>query len=222
MLFRSANSLVALADKLRLKQVLLNLTSNAIKYNREGGSVTIKIALQPTDTDGNASVRISISDTGNGIKREDITKLFQPFGRIGADQTKTEGTGLGLVVVKELMKAMNGAVGVESEVGVGSTFWIELPLTENRKSDKKQNITDIKPGGESAIANKEPGFPGEDELLARIPGHEKTGTILYIEDNASNTELVEQILIDHRSSIHLVRSPNGAQAVPLAIEYAPD
>ena len=132
----SANNLFVLADKLRLTQVLLNLTSNAIKYNREGGSVTVKTALQPIDTHGNTLVRVSISDTGNGIKREDFTKLFQPFGRVGADQTKTQGTGLGLVVVKELIKAMNGAVGVESQVGVGSTFWIELPFTENKNSDQ--------------------------------------------------------------------------------------
>ena len=218
----SANNLIVLADILRLKQVLLNLTSNAIKYNREGGSVHVKTALQPTDAHGNATVRISISDTGNGIKREDITRLFQPFGRIGADKTKTEGTGLGLVVVKELMKAMNGAVGVESTVDVGSTFWIDLPLTENIKSDKQKNKEDIKPTAESAIANIEPGFQCENELLARSADPEKTGTILYIEDNTSNTELVEQILLNHRPAIHLVSHTNGAQAVSLAIEFDPD
>ena len=216
------NKLFVFADKLRLNQVLLNLTSNAIKYNREGGSVTIKTALQPTDTDGNTQIRISISDTGNGIKPEDITKLFQPFERIGADKTKTEGTGLGLVVVKELIKAMNGAVGVESEVGVGSTFWIELPLTENMKTDKQQNEENITLTADSVIANIEPGFKNENELLVRSAGHEKTGTILYIEDNASNTELVEQILLNHRPAIHLVSHTNGAQAVSLAIKYAPD
>ncbi|MFZ4523761.1 MAG: PAS domain S-box protein [Bacteroidales bacterium] len=216
-----AGNLFALADKLRLKQVLLNLTSNAIKYNRDGGSVTIKTALLPPDVHGNASVRISITDTGNGIKPEDITKLFQPFGRIGAEKTKTEGTGLGLVVVKELMKAMNGAVGLESEVGVGSTFWIELPLTENMKSDNQQHEENIKLTAGSAIANIEPGFQSKNELLAHSAFHEKTGTILYIEDNAANTELVEAILLNHRPSIQLVSHTKGAQTVSLAIEYAP-
>ncbi len=217
-----ASYLFALADKLRMKQVLLNLTSNAIKYNREGGSVTVKTELQSTDERENASVRISISDTGNGIKPGDITKLFQPFERIGADKTKTEGTGMGLIVVKELMKAMNGAIGIESEVDVGSTFWIELPLTENRKSYQQQNEENIKLTAESAIANNDPGFQRENELLAVGPGHEKTGTILYIEDSATNAELVEQILLYHRSAIQLVSNENGMQAVSLAIEYAPD
>ena len=199
-----AYSLFVFADKLRLNQVLLNLTSNAVKYNREGGLVTINAALQPKNTYRNALVRISISDTGNGIKPEDITKLFQPFERIGADKTKIEGTGLGLVVVKELIEMMGGAVGVESEIDKGSTFWVELPVTEERKS------------------YKESGFQSENELLTHSPDHEKSGTILYIEDNASNAELVEQILLNNRATIRLVSNTNGTKAVSLAIEYAPD
>ena len=175
-----ASKIFIIADKLRLKQVLLNLTSNAIKYNREGGSVSIKTALQPTDAHGNATVRISISDTGNGIKPEDITKLFHAFGRLGADKSETEGTGLGLILVKELMKAMNGTVGVESQPGVGSTFWIELPLAENMKSDKQQNEENIKLPADSAIASIEHDLQSGNELLTFSADPKKAGTILYI------------------------------------------
>jgi PAS domain S-box-containing protein len=122
------NDLFVKADRMRLKQVLLNLINNAVKYNREGGSVLIKTELHQTEPGGIASVRISINDTGLGISPGDLLKLFNPFERIGAEKTKTEGTGLGLTVVKKLMDVMDGRVGVESVPGEGSTFWIELPI----------------------------------------------------------------------------------------------
>ena len=125
------NQLFVLADHRRLKQVLLNLADNAIKYNSAGGKVTIKTEMVQTEEQETSVIRISISDTGMGIAAGDIPKLFQPFERIGAEKTETEGTGLGLVVVKQLMNAMGGTVGVESNPGQGSTFWIELPMTGN-------------------------------------------------------------------------------------------
>jgi PAS domain S-box-containing protein len=195
-----ANSLFALADKLRLKQILINLLSNAIKYNNEGGSVTIKIAVQPTNESGRCPVKISICDTGNGIRPEDIGKLFQAFERIGADQTETEGTGLGLMVVKKLIEVMGGKVGVESVVGTGSTFWIELPISNNSKQDMSQT-------------NGSP-TPGLQETK-----HDTT--ILYIEDNPSNIELVEAIIEQHCPEIRLVTSIHGKQTLPLAKEYKP-
>ena len=125
------NHLFVLADHLRLKQVLLNLADNAIRYNSAGGTVTIKTDMVQTEEQQTSVIRISISDTGMGIAAGDIPKLFQPFERIGAEKTETEGTGLGLVLVKKLMDAMGGTVGVESNPGQGSTFWIELPMTGN-------------------------------------------------------------------------------------------
>ena len=195
-----ANSLFVLADRLRLKQVLINLLSNAIKYNNEGGLVTINTALQPTDLQGKTQLRISISDTGNGIKPEDIGKLFQAFERIGADKTETEGTGLGLVVVKKLIDAMGGKVGVESEVGTGSTFWIELPLTESHKPFHLQTTGSSSSG---------------------LPANKHGNTILYIEDNLSNIELVADILVEHRPLLHLVSSRYGKQTRTLAKEHKP-
>jgi CheY-like chemotaxis protein/anti-sigma regulatory factor (Ser/Thr protein kinase) len=194
------NSLFVSADRLRLKQILINLLNNAIKYNNEGGLVTIRTMLQPADEQSSSRVRISISDTGHGINPEDIGKLFQPFERIGADKTDTEGTGLGLMVVKRLTEAMNGTVGVESVVDAGSTFWIELPLTGGRQPEISQSTDSIKQ---------------EFDLT------KQTGTILYIEDNLSNIELVEYILAEHRQKLRLITSMYGKQTVELAKEHKP-
>jgi signal transduction histidine kinase len=113
---------LVIVDKLRFKQVLLNLISNAIKYNRTAGSVTITTALvQPQ------RLRISITDTGNGLSKEQIDKLFQPFERLTAKNSQIEGTGIGLCISKKLIEAMDGRIGVESEEGEGSCFWIEIP-----------------------------------------------------------------------------------------------
>lgn len=126
------------ADRHHLKQVLLNLLSNAIKYNRPGGSVTIDLIpgspLLPAevpDTTRTRAVLLRISDTGFGISTENLERIFLPFQRIDQEKKQIEGTGLGLAVVKKLMEAMGGTVGVESREGVGSAFWIELPLTES-------------------------------------------------------------------------------------------
>jgi PAS domain S-box-containing protein len=194
------NPLFVKADPHRLRQVLLNLINNAVKYNHEGGSVMIKTELQQAIDPATAFVRISVSDTGCGINPEFIEKLFMPFERIGAEKTGIEGTGLGLMVVKKLMDAMGGLVGVESVPGEGSTFWIELPHIKDQETESGR---------------------AEYQAATQSMMYEKTGTILYIEDNASNTELVEQILLDHRPSIHFVTSAKGAQAVPLAIKHTP-
>lgn len=113
---------IAKADRKRLKQVLLNLMSNAIKYNRTGGSVTIK-----TEATGDRLLRISVTDTGLGIPPEQLAELFEPFKRLGAERTGIEGTGIGLAISRQIVNLMGGSLNVSSEVGVGSTFWLELP-----------------------------------------------------------------------------------------------
>ena len=120
-------SFLVTADRTRVKQVLINLLSNAIKYNRERGAVNIDCVAKPS-----GRMRISITDTGEGLAPEQLKQLFQPFNRLGQEAHVGEGTGIGLVVSKRLVELMGGAIGVESTVGVGSVFWIELNLTTAR------------------------------------------------------------------------------------------
>ena len=111
------------ADELRFKQVLLNLLSNAVKYNRNGGSVTISVGS------GEAGrLRIAVRDTGNGLSAGELGELFQPFNRLSAEASTTEGVGIGLVISKRLLELMGGVIGVASTPGEGSTFWLELPV----------------------------------------------------------------------------------------------
>jgi PAS domain S-box-containing protein len=114
-----------LADRQRFKQVLLNLLSNAIKYNFDGGQVQISF-----ESFGEESIRISVRDTGFGLSKQDMARLFTPFERLNAANTKIEGSGLGLALSQRLLAAMDGTLGVESVQGEGSTFWIDLPRTE--------------------------------------------------------------------------------------------
>ena len=109
------------ADRTRVKQVLINLLSNAIKYNREHGTVEVKCTASTPER-----IRISIKDSGAGLPPEKLAQLFQPFNRLGQETGTEEGTGIGLVVTKQLVELMGGTIGVESTVGVGSEFWIEL------------------------------------------------------------------------------------------------
>ncbi|MBI5726686.1 MAG: PAS domain-containing protein, partial [Ignavibacteriales bacterium] len=195
------------ADHQRLKQVLLNLINNAIKYNRKGGSVKIECTIrEPIAPIGEnvekteSIVRVSIIDTGKGIAHEYMVKLFNPFERIGAERTEAEGTGLGLAISKNLIEALGGKIGVESEVDEGSTFWIELPQIDSQERQYERI-------SEKTKLNKN--------------GTVHTGTVLYIEDNLSNIHLVEQIIAAHRPSINLTTSIYGKNAVQLAIDYNP-
>ena len=111
-----------LADYHRFKQVLINLMSNAVKYNRDGGF--IDFACRPV---GDGMVRVSVTDTGDGIPPDMIDRVFVPFDRLDADERGVEGTGIGLSLSRTFAEAMDGAIGVESTVGTGSTFWVQLP-----------------------------------------------------------------------------------------------
>lgn len=115
-------------DALRFRQIILNLLNNAVKYNREGGTIHIKTESIQLLKTGKAGIRVSVEDTGYGIHPDKLSVLFNPFERIGAEQTKTEGTGLGLAVIKKLTVALDGEVHVKSILHVGSTFWVDLPV----------------------------------------------------------------------------------------------
>jgi PAS domain S-box-containing protein len=185
-----------LADRQRLQQVLLNLLTNAIKYNRDNGTVTF--ACAPAES-GHA--RIIVADTGPGIPADKLGRLFTPFDRLGADQTTVEGTGLGLALSERLVKAMGGRIGVESAPGQGCTFWVELPLVEAQLEQIQRLGT--------------PAAPTKD--TEPVADH----TVLYIEDNLSNLKLVEWIL-KRREGIRLIPAMQGSLGLELAFEHRPD
>jgi PAS domain S-box-containing protein len=186
------------ADRTRVKQVIVNLVSNAIKYNRAGGAVTVHCTAV---ADGR--VRVSVIDTGAGLAAEQLENLFQPFNRLGQEASKEEGTGIGLVVTKRLVELMGGAMGVESHVGVGSTFWFELAASE---APGLLAPADASAAGDAAPANAD-----------RRQPH----TLLYVEDNPANLALVEQ-LIARRDDMHLLTAVTAQLGIVLARQNQPD
>ena len=161
------------ADRTRVKQVLLNLLTNAIKYNHEHGTVGVSCTAAGPDR-----IRVSIRDSGAGLTPDEIAQLFQPFNRLGQEAGVEEGTGIGLVVAKRLIELMGGTIGVESTPGVGSEFWFELQT----ESEEQRQL-------EAALAE-----PAAGPTVRRDTG---PCTVLYVEDNPANLKLVEQIIGRH-------------------------
>jgi signal transduction histidine kinase len=124
-LSRSDNAFFVYADRTRLKQIVINLLSNAIKYNHVGGTVSVECSRSTPEW-----VRISVKDTGAGLPPEKMDQLFQAYNRLGQESGTEEGTGIGLTITKKLIEMMGGTIGVESTVGIGSVFWIELISAE--------------------------------------------------------------------------------------------
>lgn len=186
------------ADPQRLKQVLLNVLSNAIKYNHHGGRVTI------TATTTTRGARVSITDTGIGIDPHDMLRLFQPFERLGAESTAIEGTGLGLALSKALLELMGGTISATSQRGRGSEFTIDLLAAEAPR------------GQPLPVVRK------------RLPEHDAHNTpirarILYIEDNPLNLRLIERIFARHHQwSIDLLAATEGLVGLEMARERLPD
>ncbi|MEJ2502160.1 MAG: ATP-binding protein [Gemmatimonadota bacterium] len=187
------------ADRQRLKQVTLNLLSNAVKYNSEGGTVEIRCSRGVT---GPNRLRVSVRDTGRGIPEASLSQLFTPFERLGAEQSGIEGTGIGLAVSRGLVEAMDGEIGVESEPGVGSVFWFELPL-------------DAAP-----VPETEPLF-GAGGNGASPEAVQRASKILYIEDNPSNFRLVERVLA-RRPKVELLTAMQGGLGLEMAQDQQPD
>jgi len=185
------------ADRTRLKQVLINLLSNAIKYNKVGGTVVVDFIERAP-----GRMRICVKDTGEGLSADKLAQLFEPFNRLGKETGVDEGTGIGLTVSKRLVELMNGAIGVESTVGTGSVFWIELNLT-------------AKP--QSAAAAPEPGAVA----IAQDHAERQLRTLLYVEDNPANLMLVED-LIARRPDLRLLSATDGNLGIEFARAYLPE
>ena len=184
-----------LGDRQRLKQILLNLLSNAVRYNRQGG----RVELEYTPA-GNGGLRVQVRDTGRGIGPEALGQLFVPFERPGGEQTGVEGAGLGLPLSRRLAEAMGGTLDLVSTPGQGSTFWVELPVAEGpvQRADRQQ------------------------ELAAPVaPEPEPSMTVLYIEDNLSNLQLVERVL-SRRAGTRLISAMRPQLGLELAAEHDPD
>lgn len=196
----NSKGLFVISDKQRLKQVMINLINNAIKYNNQDGNIWIDAQVMPVNESGIETIKISVMDDGFGISEEDIPKLFTPFERIGAESSNTEGTGLGLAVVKKLVDLMEGSIGIESKLKKGSVFSIELHKAE-------KNFADMK---------KAAGIDESNNIKTTA------GIILYVEDNISNIELVEQILKISRPNFKLITTMNGMQAEKMAEAQKPD
>ena len=186
--------LVIAADRTRVKQVIINLVSNAIKYNRPGGTVNVTCAPGSGD-----SLRISVRDTGIGMAPEQLAQLFQPFNRLGQQAGAVQGTGIGLVVTRQLVELMGGSIGVESSVGQGSLFWVEFSVA-------------AAPLTAAPRAAAEPGA---------VPPATRSSSVLYVEDNPANLLLVQSIL-ERRPAIRLLSARDGLSGVALARSARPD
>jgi signal transduction histidine kinase/ActR/RegA family two-component response regulator len=184
------------ADRTRVKQVLMNLLSNGVKYNRTGGSLTVSSTLTAA---GNR--RLTVTDTGAGLSVDQISQLFQPFNRLGQESLRQQGTGIGLVVSKRLTELMGGTIGVDSAVGVGSAFWVELESS----------------GAPSETSGEHPAVVSAPAVALGVRRY----TVLYIEDNPANLLLVEH-LIARRPELVLQSATNARSGVALARTARPD
>ena|GEM_PF-1096804 len=185
------------ADHMRLKQVLLNLMSNAVKYNRDGGSVTLAVERKGEDR-----LRFSVADTGPGIPEQKQRELFKPFARLDANETGVEGTGIGLVITKDLVELMDGEIGLESDEGRGATFWVEIPLAE-RVADAYMERS----GGTSTDVSEE--------------ATPVKGILLYVEDNPDNLRLMG-LIVGQVEGLSMLSAHTAELGIELARTRRPD
>ncbi|MBI2733502.1 MAG: PAS domain S-box protein [Aquabacterium sp.] len=183
--------LYVMADRVRLRQVLVNLLSNAVKYNRPGGEVCVAVRME-----GSGHVMLEVTDTGVGLSESQISHLFEPFNRLGAEHSGVEGTGIGLVIVHRLVELMGGTISVRSQPGQGTTFSLRLPAAEVDLTSDHGVLDEALPDSRQA-------------------------TILYAEDNEINVLLVRQIL-ELRPSWKLEVARSGAEAIQLVEHIHPD
>jgi CheY-like chemotaxis protein len=190
-----------LADRQRLVQVLLNLLSNAVKYSGEGAHISVGASREAGAevADSGDWIRIAVRDSGPGFTPEEKARLFQPFERLGAERTTVPGTGLGLALTRKLVEGMDGTIGVDSEHGAGSTFWVRLPRA-------------AAPGPKPRVRSK--ATPAAPVLAFQR-------TVLYVEDNLATIGMMEEVF-SMRPQIHLLTAMQGGLTLELAREHRPD
>jgi PAS domain S-box-containing protein len=189
-----------LADRQRFKEVLVNLVSNAIKYNRNDGEIRLTCATRP-----NGEFAITISDTGIGIGAEELGRLFTPFDRLGQESTGEEGTGVGLALSQRLVYLMGGSIEVESTAGVGSSFTVLLPLAD---------VAELLPAQQGSMAT------AAAIETAAVPGRTSELTIVYVEDNLANVRLMEQLAL-RCQGVTLIHATQGRLGLELVSSSRP-
>ncbi|MDH5489925.1 MAG: ATP-binding protein, partial [Rhodospirillaceae bacterium] len=192
------NTPITMADGVRLKQVLTNIISNAVKFNRDDGCVTID-----TQSGNNGKLQIIVTDEGSGIPIKRRHEMFQPFSRLDAENSGTEGTGVGLVITKKLIEMMDGAVGFDSIEGLGSRFWVEIPIA-------KEVVNDAPTTGRSLAAQY---------TDPRI--NPETKRIIYINDSKSDVDLFVD-MADTDAKIEIIPAPSVRLGLELAEVHSPD
>ncbi|TDP82052.1 PAS domain S-box-containing protein [Aquabacterium commune] len=198
------------ADRTRLRQVLINLLSNGIKYNRQGGALSVHIEVQ-ADT-----VRLGVQDSGMGLSAEQQARLFTPFERLDADDRQIEGTGIGLALSKRLVDMMGGHIGVDSEPGQGSTFWVQLPRSEDGA------VISGAPGDTPGNAPQHPltAWGSNAHLQHAQAAQRPDCTVLCVEDNELNLQLIDHLL-GRQPGIHLLCASEPRQGLRMAHELRP-
>ncbi len=184
------------ADRTRLRQVLLNLLTNAVKYNHPQGRVLVEAAALPGDW-----VRLAITDTGPGIAADRLHELFQPFQRLGAEFSEVEGSGIGMTIARQLVELMGGRIGVDGRPGAGARFWIELPAAHLADSPS--------PRAAAQLVDLPSAAP-----LAPL-------SVLYVEDNPANLRLV-QLIVERHPRIRMLSAMSARPALALARREQPD
>jgi len=195
------------ADRMRALQILTNLGSNAIKYNRPKGRVSVSASAQ------GEMLRLEVSDTGLGIPADKQAELFAPFKRLGREMGTTEGTGIGLSISRQLARKMGGDIKFTSQDGIGSRFWLELPRQFRHAADRqldegRSTSTNGPTAAEAAMSEPTTNRAGDDSL------------ILYVEDNSANTILMERIMA-REAGLKLMTAENAAIGLDLARRLRP-
>ncbi len=187
-------------DSTRLTQVLLNLLTNAVKYNSKNGTVTLSCKEIP-----DRMLRISVADTGPGIPTEKQGDLFKPFERLGREAGAIEGTGIGLTITKQIIELLGGQIGFESEVGKGSTFWVDIPTSAKQEHDAANVKIVTSPG----------------KKIKKLDETASQYSVLYVEDDPANMQLME-MMIGRIGNTKLLTAYNAEQGLDLARSKKPD
>ena len=198
-----------IVDRTRVRQIFINILGNAIKYNRDGGTVQVRCDVVAPDC-----IRVSVEDSGCGLTSEQLGRIFQPFERLGQAAGVVEGTGIGLALSKRLVELMGGRIGVDSTVGQGSVFWVELLAQGAALAPAlgtPSGATSLAPA--TALAADR---PTPDPAFAHRPH-----TVLCVEDNMPNLLLVQRLLA-RRADVRLLLASDGEQGLQLVRTMQPD